>query len=175
MLVRDPSQLSEMSDTQIEILYSTLSDILLELWSHSLERIGSITLCDDGEPDIVNLTRPLMLEFNNLQLDDVDVSSVIPLHRTFGTVTQHFKSLADLHTEQLLQRRNSIETEAEAEIRYMNSICFKRAMCNFVEPRWDNGRFVIILGDTSPQNILIDETGAVKTILDLEWTSTRPA
>ena len=135
---------------------------------------GIILLKDDGEPDVVNLTRPLMLEFNNLELDGVDVSSVIPSHRTFETATQYFMSLADLHMERLLQQRNSIETIDEAELKFMNRVYFKKAICKFVEPRWDDGKFVILLGDLSPQNILIDETGCVKVILDLEWTSIRP-
>jgi hypothetical protein len=154
MLVRDLSQLSEFSDEMIEVLYSSLSDILLELWNHPFERIGSIALRDDGEPDVVNLTRPLMLEFNNLELDGVDVSSVIPLHRTFDTATQYFKSLADLHMTQLLTQRNSIETEDEAELKYMNRINFKEAICNFVDSCWNDRRFVILLGDMSPRRVM---------------------
>lgn len=46
MLVRDLSQLSKMSDKQVETFYSSLSDILLELRNYPFERIGSIALRD---------------------------------------------------------------------------------------------------------------------------------
>ena len=174
MLVRDLSQLSKWPDERIEAFYSSLSDILLELWSHTFQRIGSITLRDDGEPDIANLSRPLLLEFNNLELDGTSISSVIPLYQTFGTATEYFNSLADLQMKRLLQQRNSIETEEEAESKFMNRMHFKRAISNFVDPCWDNGPFVLVIGDLSPQNILVDENGFIKAILDLEWTSIRP-
>jgi serine/threonine protein kinase len=92
----------------------------------------------------------------------------------FETATEYFNSLADLQMKRLLQQRNSIETEGEAESKFLNRIHFKRAVCDFVDPSWDNGPFVLVLRDLSPQNILVDENGSVKAILDLEWTSVRP-
>jgi hypothetical protein len=127
MLVGDLSDLSKWSDQRIETLYSSLSDILLELWNHPFSKIGSITLRDDGEPDVLNLSRPLMLESNNLELDGTSISSVFPSHRTFRTATKYFNTLADLQMKRLLQQRNSIETEEEAESKFMNRMHFKTA------------------------------------------------
>jgi hypothetical protein len=174
ILARDLSQLSQWSEERIEALYSSLSDILLELWNHPFQRIGSIALREDGESDIVNLTRPLMLEFNNVELDGVSISSAIPPHRTFGTATEYFSSLADLQMSMLVHQRNNIESKEEWDFKFTNRVDFKRAMRNFVDNRWDNGPFVLFLGDLSPQNILVNESGSVTAILDLEWTSIRP-
>lgn len=174
MLTRDLSELSNWSNKRIEALYSGLSDILLELWNHPFPRIGSISLRDNGEPDAVNLSRPLMLEFNNLELDGTNISSVFPSYRTFGTATEYFNSLADLQMKRLLQQRNSVETEEEAESKFMNRIHFKGAVSNFVDSCWDHGPFVLVIGDLSAQNILVDKNGFVTAILDLEWTSIRP-
>lgn len=47
----------------------------------------SVALMDDGVPDIMNLTRPFLLELNNFELDGSNVSSVISPYQTFGTIT----------------------------------------------------------------------------------------
>jgi hypothetical protein len=43
-----------------------------------------------------------------------------------------------------------------------------------VHPCWDQPPFVLVIGDLSAQNILVDKNGFVTAILDLEWTSIRP-
>jgi len=47
----------------------------------------SVALMDDGVPDIMNLTRPFLLELNNFELDGSNVSSVISPYQMFGRIT----------------------------------------------------------------------------------------
>ncbi|KAF4627444.1 hypothetical protein G7Y89_g10713 [Cudoniella acicularis] len=164
--------ISRLSDAQRNMFYSSLSDLLLELWKLPFPRIGSIGLDDTGEPDASNLTRPLVLEFNNLELDGTSISAIIPPNKNFETPSEYFLALADLHMEHLLQQRNSIESEEEVEIKFINRFAFRDAISTFTNSDWDV--CVLIPGDLSPENILIDDDGRVTAILDLEWTSVRP-
>jgi hypothetical protein len=168
------SQLLDMSDMKRDTFYSSLSDILLQFWTHPFNKIGPIRLDDTGEPDTVNLTRPLVLDFNNLELDGTSISTIIPPETSFTIATEYFNTLIDLYMQQLLQQRNSIKSREEGVLKLINRIDFKNSIPNFTDHSYNRGPFVLIPGDLSPQNILVDNDGRITTILDLEWTSVRP-
>lgn len=99
-----------ISIDKLEMLYRHLADILVQLSTLSLPRVGSLEQLDDISYDVTR--RPLPMGVNELVRLGSFPRSELP-NSTYSTALSYFEELADLHMKHLDHQRNDAVDDAD--------------------------------------------------------------
>lgn len=166
----------DIQEEKLEMLYKQVADIVLQLSTLSLPKIGSLSHLDDFTWEVTQ--RPLSINMNEL----VRVVSLPRLKlpkptATFETASAYFNALADLHLDHLIcQRNDSVDSETDCRRKYTARKLFHRLITEggFTATSTDNGPFKLWCDDLRPSNILLDENLQVVGVVDWEFTYAAP-
>ena len=164
----------DIDEDMLKTLYSEVAQVLLQLWSLDLDKIGSLTFDHDANLWKVN-RRPLTLSMNESirlgGLHDDDFP-----HLTFSSSYDYFFYLAELHLLHLAKQRNSIYDSRDCRARYTGRRLFKSIIPFFTSQTDINGPFKLFCDDFGPGNILVDpSTLEITGIIDWEFCYAAPA
>ncbi|KAH1451595.1 hypothetical protein LV164_003357 [Aspergillus fumigatus] len=94
-----------IDEAKLELLYGQFADILLQLSTLRLPRIGSLAQIDDFTWEVAR--RPLSYNANELaRLGTLPRSRLPKANETFQSASSYSNMLADLHLEHLTHQRN---------------------------------------------------------------------
>ncbi|KAK9585578.1 hypothetical protein V6Z93_008315 [Aspergillus fumigatus] len=94
-----------IDEAKLELLYGQFADILLQLSTLRLPRIGSLAQIDDFTWEVAR--RPLSYNANELaRLGTLPRSRLPKANETFQSASSYSNLLADLHLEHLTHQRN---------------------------------------------------------------------
>ncbi|KAF4267170.1 hypothetical protein CNMCM8812_002389 [Aspergillus fumigatus] len=94
-----------IDEAKLELLYGQFADILLQLSTLRLPRIGSLAQIDDFTWEVAR--RPLSYNANELaRLGTLPRSKLPKANETFQSASSYSNMLADLHLEHLTHQRN---------------------------------------------------------------------
>ncbi|KAH1281307.1 hypothetical protein KXV81_002955 [Aspergillus fumigatus] len=94
-----------IDEAKLELLYGQFADILLQLSTLRLPRIGSLAQIDDFTWEVAR--RPLSYNANELaRLGTLPRSKLPKVNETFQSASSYSNMLADLHLEHLTHQRN---------------------------------------------------------------------
>ncbi|OOQ83223.1 phosphotransferase family protein [Penicillium brasilianum] len=140
---------------RLEILYGQLAGILLQLFTPSLPRIGSLSQIDDFTWEVT--CRPLSMNMNELvRLGNLPRSKLPDLHTIFTTASSYFEALADLNIK-------------------ASHTPTKRFHKKLTNPLLDEGPFKVWCDDLRPANVLLHENLKIAGVVDWGFTYAAPA
>ncbi|KAI1376982.1 phosphotransferase family protein [Hypoxylon crocopeplum] len=166
----------EISEEKLEILYSQMANILLQLSSLKFPRIGSLVEEEDGS-SISATGRPLIENMNDLIVHTNAPASILP-SQTYASADEWYSALADMHMAQLaLQHNDAVEGEDDARDKYVSRQLFRNLAAErrlASEPESDGG-FRLFSEDFRPANVLLDKDLRVVGVIDWEFAYAAPA
>lgn len=167
----------DIGQEKLELLYSQMANILIQLSSLTFPRIGSLAQADEGSSVTVQ-RRPLTMNMNELIVHTNMPTCVLP-SQTYSTAEEWYGALVDMHMAQLaLQYNDATEDDDDVRDKYVARKLFRRlADANNLWP--DQGRsrgdFKLFSQDLRPANVLVDEDLRVVGVIDWEFVSAAPA
>ncbi|KAF2759875.1 hypothetical protein EJ05DRAFT_531274 [Pseudovirgaria hyperparasitica] len=164
LIKRDPElQFShvreDVDDETLETLYRQFANILLQLFQHDFERIGSLPALKTGFDVPI---RPLTFKAHDI-LQAGGVSTFGDRSKGFATTTEYFQYVLSQDWEQLIKQRNSR--------------ALRTLLPSLIHPDYDRGPFKIICDDLSLANVIVrsEDDLTIVGIVDLEWSYIGPA
>nr|POE72963.1 hypothetical protein CFP56_30902 [Quercus suber] len=162
------------TDADMQDLRSTfltdLSRIMLTLSTIKFDNIGSLTFNDDGFLTLSN--RPL--HFRLHQLENRGVPRSIPKSKTYQDANSYFTDLIMYHENRLRYQRNAIQDRSDAEIQFAVQTAMRAILPQFSDENCNNGPFFFRLTDVHPNIVMVDKTGHITCLIDLEWAVVHP-
>lgn len=172
---------NNINEQKLAFLYKQMANILLQLSTLSLPRIGS--LVQDRRGNISVSGRPLIQNMNSL----VEFASVHPKllpSQQYLTSSQWYSAMADMHLSQAtFQRNDAILDEDDARDKFVVRQLFRHLASNNqlatgLDP--ENGAdyettFRLFSEDLRPSNVLIDKNLCVVGVIDWEFAYVAPA
>ncbi|KAL2797999.1 hypothetical protein BJX66DRAFT_334354 [Aspergillus keveii] len=157
-----------VSQERLEMVYSQIVDVMLQVSRHKFSHIGCIpkTYEDDEFDDTwVVKHRPLTFNMNELvQLGGVDPAQ-LP-QNVFETASSYYQALAEMHMTHLAsQRHDAVESAEDCKQKYIARCLFRKITR---EPKlWDNdsGPFTLFCDDLRPGNVLVNENYEMTGVL----------
>lgn len=168
----------DISSERLELVYSQMADILLQLSRHSFSEIGCISKAnedDEFDDRWVVKHRPLTFNMNELvQLGGFPTKS-LPQH-TFKTASSYYESLAEMHMIHLSSQRNdAIESAEDCRQKYIARCLFRKITREYQLCKDDDsGPFKLFCDDFRPGNVLANAQFQVAGALDWEFTYAAP-
>jgi hypothetical protein len=175
----------DISQDKLELLYSQMASIVLQLSRLTFPRIGSLLEADDGRTTVSG--RPLIQNMNTL----VELQSTPPAFlpsQPFQNSHDWYASMADMHMKQLVFQRNDAiddeDEEEDARDKYVARQLFrrlaseKRLAAGFhADDDDDEGwtSFRLYSEDLRPSNVLIDKDLRVVGVIDWEFAYVAPS
>lgn len=161
---------------KLELLYGQFADILLQLSTLRLPRIGSLVQIDDFTWEVTQ--RPLSYSANELvRLGTLPRSRLPKANEAFQSASSYFDSLANLHLEHLTHQQNdAVDSADDCRRRYIARLLFCKLAKEgqFTTPSTNLGPFNIWCDDLRPSNVLINEHLQIVGIVDWEFTYAAP-
>ncbi|KAJ5212411.1 uncharacterized protein N7498_004057 [Penicillium cinerascens] len=166
-----------IDERRLELLYRQLADILLQLSTPSLPRIGSLSQIDDLTWKVAR--RPLSMNMNELvRLGGLPRSKLPDLYTTFNTSSSYIEALADLNIEHLIHQRNdSVQSADDCRRKFVARQLFRKLAKGkrLTNPCFEQGPFKIWCDDLRPANVLLNENMQIAGVVDWEFTYAVPA
>ena len=116
--------------------------------------------------------RPLTSHVNDLER--VGIDSALGCDQTFESTTSYFDYLAELHFRRLQFQPNSIYDEDDGYSKYIARWYMRSLAPQFVSAEFDHGPFILMHGDLTQQNILVDDDYNISGVIDWEWSILLP-
>lgn len=159
---------NDIPDSTLEVVYQQIALVILQLANHDFDRIGSLSLDDDGTWSINS--GPLTLNMNELaRCGNIHVEP-----RVHSTAADYLLEIAEQNILHLEKQRNSISSTADARLKYTARYLFRAITPNFVSRKYNQGPFKLFCDDSRPGNILVDDSFKITGIIDWEWCYTAP-
>lgn len=171
----------DIDQEKLELLYSQMADILLQLSSLDFSRIGSLSQPQEGDPVSVE-RRPLTVNMDQLLIHTNMPPQILP-SQTYDTAREWYSALVDTHMAQLaLQYNDAAEDDDDVRDKFVARKLFRRLSdANNLIPNQKhsfeslgNG-FKLFSQDLRPANVLIDEELRVVGVIDWEFAYAAPA
>lgn len=166
-----------INEDKLELLYSQLADILLQLSTPSLPRIGSLSQIDDFTWEVTR--RPLSMNMNELvRLGGLPRSKLPDIDTTYNTTSSYFEALADLNIEHLVHQRNdAVESADDCRRKFVARQLFRKLARDkrLSNPSLEKGPFKIWCDDLRPANVLLNVNMQIVGVVDWEFTYAAPA
>ena len=161
---------------QLEMLYTQLAKILLQLSKPEFPKIGSLSQVDDFSWEVTS--RPLSMNMNELvRLGTLPRSKLPPLDATFQTASSYIEALAQLNIQHLLYQRNdAVQSADDCRRKFVaRQLFYKLAR----DKKWslpccENGPFKLWCDDFRPANVLLNENMHITGVVDWEFTYAGP-
>ncbi|KAJ6090254.1 hypothetical protein N7486_009069 [Penicillium sp. IBT 16267x] len=165
-----------VDDAKLEPLYGQFADILLQLSTLQLPRIGSLVQIDDFTWEVAQ--RPLSYNANELvRLGTLPRSKLPRANETFQSASSYFNTLADLHLQHLTHQQNdAVDSADDCRRRYIARLLFRKLAREgrFTTSSTNLGPFNIWCDDLRPSNVLINEHLQIVGVVDWEFTYAAP-
>ncbi|PYH74510.1 uncharacterized protein BO88DRAFT_439965 [Aspergillus vadensis CBS 113365] len=141
-------------------LFRGLSRIIISLAQSPFNRIGSLTMNNQGNIKLTN--RPLTLRLH--QLENESIPTNVDRDLTYSTSDSYYMDLLSCHDSRL--------PDGEAQ---MSALTIMRALLpHFTCRDYRRGPFIMTLTDLHQSNIFVDRDWNIKSLVDLEWTCSLP-
>ncbi|RAH59988.1 hypothetical protein BO85DRAFT_467618 [Aspergillus piperis CBS 112811] len=151
-------------------LFRGLSQIILSLAQFPFDRIGSLTIDNHG---IVKLTnRPITLRLHHLENESVPTNMDRDL--VYSTNDSYYMDLLSYHDSRLRHVPNSIRDKADGEAQLSTLTIMRALLPHFSCRKHRRGPFIMTLTDLHQSNLFVDSDWNIKSLVDLEWTCSRP-
>ncbi|RMD44981.1 hypothetical protein DV735_g102, partial [Chaetothyriales sp. CBS 134920] len=169
----------DIDEARLELLYAQCADVLLQLSTLRLPRIGSVVLVGDGSKDNWEVAqRPLSYGANELvRLGTLPRSKLPHPDETFTSASTYLNALADLHLAHLIHQRNdAVDSADDCRRRYIARLLFCKLarQGRLTAGGTDLGPFILWCDDLRPANILINEHLQIAGVVDWEFTYAAP-
>ncbi|OGM43005.1 hypothetical protein ABOM_009277 [Aspergillus bombycis] len=151
-------------------LFRGLSQIILSLAQSPFDRIGSLTINNQGI--IKHANRPLTLRLHHLENESVPTNMDRDL--TYSTSDSYFMDLLYCHDNRLRHAPNSIRDKADGEAELSTLTIMRALLPHFSYRDYRRGPFIMALTDLHPSNLVVDSDWNIKSLVDLEWTCSLP-
>ncbi|KAJ5129525.1 uncharacterized protein N7515_005564 [Penicillium bovifimosum] len=165
-----------INEEQLEMLYTQVAKILLQLSKPKFPKIGSLTQMDDFSWEVTS--RPLSLNMNELvRLGTLPRSNLPPLNTTFRTLSSYVEALARLNIQHLLYQRNdAVQSANDCRRKFIaRQLFYKLARDKKLSLAcYGNGPFKLWCDDFRPANILLNEKMHIAGVVDWEFTYAAP-
>lgn len=167
-----------ISEERLQLVYSQLADIMLQLSKCSFSKIGSLVEVDDDEDEEwAVLDRPLTLNMNELvQLGNFPRKDLPS--GPFSSSSAYYSALADMHLHHLATQRNdAIESAEDCRQKYIARQLFRKlaSESRLGSEELSSGPFRLFCDDLRPANILVNEDFKIVAVIDWEFTYAAPA
>jgi Phosphotransferase enzyme family len=166
--ILDPS----MEDLTLKTLYGQLVDILLELFQHDFDRIGSPSFNSENNSWSVE-ERPMTLNMNETVRCSGLSFECFP-SRAYSPSADYLLHLAEVHFLQLLKQRNSVFEAADCREKYTCRHLFQAIAPYFNCKEENSGPYRLYCDDFSPSNILVDDPLQIVAVIDWEFCYAAP-
>ncbi|KAJ6179136.1 Aminoglycoside phosphotransferase [Penicillium mononematosum] len=162
---------------RLELLYSQLAHILLQLSVPSLPRIGSLSQIDEFTSDVTR--RPLTINMNELvRIGGLPQSKLPDLNATFEASSSYMEALANINIEHLVHQRNdSVKSADDCRRKFVARQLFRKLAREkkLTNPLLEKWPFRIWCGDLRPANVLLNENPTkIAGVVDWEFTYAAP-
>ncbi|KAL4885175.1 hypothetical protein BJY04DRAFT_231781 [Aspergillus karnatakaensis] len=151
-------------------LFRGMSQIMLSLAQSPSDRIGSLTINNEGIIEHTN--RPLTLRLHHLENESVPTSMDRDL--TYSTSDSYFMDLLSYQDSRLRHAPNSIRDTADGEAQLATPTVMRALLPQFSCRNYRRGPFIMTLTDLHQSNIFVDSAWNIKSLVDLEWTCSLP-
>lgn len=159
-----------------EYLYQQMANILLQLYSLTSDRIGSLGILDNGEYAVTSA--PLSHNIANHVVNcSVPVSVLPPRDRVYSSSAHYLADAVDMHVAELLFMNEKLIDSAED---CRNKFVARYLIRNLVRGRQEaqagqpRETFRLWGDDIRSDNVLLDENGVVVGVVDWEYTYFAP-
>ncbi|QKX57558.1 uncharacterized protein TRUGW13939_04675 [Talaromyces rugulosus] len=172
----DVAMLSESWDelrhdqTRRTNLFRGLSQIILSLAQSPFDRIGSLTINNQGI--IKHMNRPLTVRLHHLENESVPTN--IDRDVTYSTSDSYFTDLLSCHDSRLRHAPNSVRNKADGEAQLSALTIMRALLSHFSYRDYRRGPFIMTLTDIHQNNLFVDSDWNIKSLIDLEWTCSLP-
>ncbi|KAE8356518.1 hypothetical protein BDV28DRAFT_154542 [Aspergillus coremiiformis] len=151
-------------------LFRGLSRIILSLAQSPFDRIGSLTINNQGI--IQHTNRPLTLRLHHLENESVPTNMDRDL--TYSTSDSYFMDLLSYHDSRLRYAPNSIRNKVDGEAQLSTMTIMRALLPHFSCRDYRRGPFIMTLTDLHQSNLFVDGDWNIKSLVDLEWTCSLP-
>ncbi|PTU19992.1 hypothetical protein P175DRAFT_0509952 [Aspergillus ochraceoroseus IBT 24754] len=151
-------------------LFRGLSQIILSLSQSPFDRIGSLTI--DNQGTIKHTNRPLTLRLHHLENESVPTNMDRDL--TYSTSDSYFMDMLSYHDSRLRHAPNSIRDKADGEAQLSTLTIMRALLPHFSHRDYRRGPFIMTLTDLHQSNLFVDSDWNIKSLVDLEWTCSLP-
>ncbi|KAH8710096.1 hypothetical protein GQ44DRAFT_626978, partial [Phaeosphaeriaceae sp. PMI808] len=150
-------------------LFTSLSRIILSLARIHFQRIGSLTIDNNGVLSLTN--RPLTCTLQ--QLENCGIPTNIPRHLTYATTDAYLSDLLACHDNRIRYMPNSIHNTVDGQHQLSALTMMRTLLRHFTDRSLRNGPFILMLTDLHQSNIFVDSDWHITAIIDLEWAHRR--
>ncbi|KAK7559934.1 kinase-like domain-containing protein [Phyllosticta citricarpa] len=163
----------DISDRDLRVIHRQMARFFLELYKLRFDRIGSLTMNDDGR---VSVQGPPL----TWKMQEIEAHSGVKVGgdrlEPFDSSTDYFGWVADMDWQHLDQQFNSVDDAADARAKYVFQKLFRKTIPRFVAPQYDRAPFGLVCDDFRYGNMLVNNERdlQVVAVLDWEWSYTAP-
>lgn len=164
----------DIDPAKLDMLYGQMADIILQLSSVRLPRIGSVTQVDDFTWEATS--RPLTIVMNQLVALGTLPRAKLP-STPFESASSYFNSLADLHMDHLIHQRNdAVDSADDCRRKFVARTLFRKLAKEgrLASSTTDNGPFPIWCDDFRPASVLVNEDMETVGVVDWEFSYAAP-
>lgn len=166
-----------IAEETLELLYSQMANILLQLSAFTFPRIGSLVE-EQGENSVSVKGRPLIANMNDIVVHTNMPASILP-SQTYASADEWYAALGDMHMAQLVfQHNDAVEDEDDARDKYVARQLFRNLAAEgrlAPELSKSDGDFRLFSEDLRPANVLLDKDLRVVGVIDWEFAYAAPA
>lgn len=172
--ILSPAAFYELSSYERSAFYQSLADFYIQLRRQEFSSIGRLKMGVDGAY-IGEKTATLVM--NMMQLEGLDPWSIQDSHHnesgSLKSANTYTKMLLHFTYNAFLKSRNAVGEGMGLEYLYNHFLFTKRAQ-KWLNPDLDRGPFVLVHGDLSLSNLLLDRNMNIVGVLDWEWSRVVP-
>lgn len=170
------TRMRQLTAMEKEVLYSSLADIYIQLRRLEFPSIGRLV---HRHGDFHVGLKTSSIDFNMQQLEGLGTSSIqdgyLGHQGTLASANKYVDMLLDITYNAFLRCRSSVVERGMGGQDLYHQHIFR----NHVRERWidttlDQGPFVLAHGDLEPFNLIVDDSMAVISVLDWEWSRVVP-
>ncbi|OQE06526.1 hypothetical protein PENVUL_c017G05713 [Penicillium vulpinum] len=165
----------DISDSDIEVIYTQLANFLLQLFDLDFDQIGSIP-SPEAETQSPTPPRPLAFKAQTI-LQNGGVDTFGDRTKGFTTTTEYFQYVVGQDWKQLVYQPNSTVGFYDAQNKYVAFKVLESLIPEFINAKYDRCKFKLICDDLGLANLIVRGTEdlTVVGLVDLEWSYIGPA
>ncbi|KAH7176323.1 phosphotransferase family protein [Dactylonectria macrodidyma] len=172
-----------IDEERLEFMYRQMANILLQLFNLRFPRIGSVV--EAKRKYAASITgRPLTRNMNDMIMQTNTPESVLPTG-TFGSTSEWFRTLGNMHMAQLVfQRNDAVDNLEDAREKYVARQLLRNLSTEGrlvpeppkpSEPSRRREDFILFSEDFRPANVLINVNLEIVGVVDWEFAFAAPA
>ncbi|KAL2869521.1 uncharacterized protein BJX67DRAFT_392056 [Aspergillus lucknowensis] len=157
-------------ETRRNNLFRGLSRIILSTTQCRFDRVGSLTINNQGFIRLTN--RPLALCLQHLENESIPTN--IGREITYAATDAYLSDLLECHNLRVRHAPNSIRDEFYGQAQLSALTIMRAILPHFTRRDLGHGPYVLSLTDLHQSNLFVDDDWNIKYLVDLEWTCSQP-